>query len=96
MCCGSWGRKESDMTEQLNRTETVLAIFLFLFFFFLMWTVFKVFTELFKTLFLFHVLAFLAMRHVGSHAPAVGSLWEPAPPALEVLTTGPPGKSLCW
>ena len=20
-CCGSWGRKESDMTEQLNRTE---------------------------------------------------------------------------
>ena len=21
MCCSSWGRKESDMTEQLNRTE---------------------------------------------------------------------------
>ena len=21
VCCGSWGRKESDMTEQLNRTE---------------------------------------------------------------------------
>ena len=20
VCCGSWGRKESDMTEQLNRT----------------------------------------------------------------------------
>ena len=20
-CCGSWGRKESDMTEQLNQTE---------------------------------------------------------------------------
>ena len=20
-CCGSWGRKESDMTEQVNRTE---------------------------------------------------------------------------
>ena len=20
-CCGSWGRKESDTTEQLNRTE---------------------------------------------------------------------------
>ena len=21
VCCGSWGRKESDMTERLNRTE---------------------------------------------------------------------------
>ena len=21
VCCGSWDRKESDMTEQLNRTE---------------------------------------------------------------------------
>ena len=21
MCCGSWGHKESDMTERLNRTE---------------------------------------------------------------------------
>ena len=21
MCCDSWGRKESDMTEQLNQTE---------------------------------------------------------------------------
>ena len=21
VCCDSWGRKESDMTEQLNRTE---------------------------------------------------------------------------
>ena len=21
MCCNSWGRKESDMTERLNRTE---------------------------------------------------------------------------
>ena len=20
-CCGSWGRRESDMTEQLNQTE---------------------------------------------------------------------------
>ena len=24
-CCGSWGRKESDTTEQLNWTETVLG-----------------------------------------------------------------------
>ena len=23
-CCGSWGRKESDTTEQLNRTEHFL------------------------------------------------------------------------
>ena len=22
-CCGSWGHKESDMTEQLNRTESI-------------------------------------------------------------------------
>jgi hypothetical protein len=22
VCCDSWGRKESDMTERLNRTET--------------------------------------------------------------------------
>ena len=21
VCCGSWGRKDSDMTERLNRTE---------------------------------------------------------------------------
>ena len=24
-CCGSWGNKESDMTEQLNSTETVMS-----------------------------------------------------------------------
>ena len=24
MCCGSWGRRESDMTEQLNGTELYL------------------------------------------------------------------------
>ena len=23
-CCGSWGHKESDTTEQLNRTEDVI------------------------------------------------------------------------
>ena len=23
-CCGSWGRKESDMTEQLNLTDGLL------------------------------------------------------------------------
>ena len=35
-------------------------------FFFLMWTIFKVFTELVKILLLFYVLVFLATRHVGS------------------------------
>ena len=25
MCCDSWGRKESDMTERLNQTELNLA-----------------------------------------------------------------------
>ena len=25
-CCGSWGRKESDTTEQLNRTELEKAM----------------------------------------------------------------------
>ena len=54
-----------------------------IFFFFLMWTTSKVFNEFVTTLFLFHVLAFLAMRPVGSHAPPVGSLWEPAAPVLE-------------
>ena len=24
VCCSPWGRKESDMTEQLNRTDTML------------------------------------------------------------------------
>ena len=26
MCCGLWGRKESDMTEQLNSTELNLLL----------------------------------------------------------------------
>ena len=26
MCCNSWGRKESDMTEQLNRTNLVRTL----------------------------------------------------------------------
>ena len=25
MCCGSWGDKELDMTERLNRTELCLV-----------------------------------------------------------------------
>ena len=26
MCCDSWGRKESDTTEQLNRTKHLISI----------------------------------------------------------------------
>ena len=26
MCCSSWGRKESDMTEQLNWTDSLLKV----------------------------------------------------------------------
>jgi len=28
VCCDSWGRKESDMTERLNRTELNMALWL--------------------------------------------------------------------
>ena len=31
-CCGSWGRRESDMSEQLNWTERSKIILLFLFY----------------------------------------------------------------
>ena len=27
-CCSSWGRKESDMTEQLNNNSLSVAVFL--------------------------------------------------------------------
>ena len=63
-----------------------------------MWTIFKVFIEFVTILLLFYVLDFWpwGMWHVacGILAPTPG--FEPAPPALEgeVLTTGPPGKSL--
>ena len=29
-CCGSWGRKESDMTEQLNLTEYKLYNYIYI------------------------------------------------------------------
>ena len=50
---------------------------------------FKVFIELVTILLMFHVVGFLAERHVRSQ------LIESTPPALEseVLTTEPPGKS---
>ena len=31
MCCGSWGHKESDITEQLNYTELNPLLFFFFF-----------------------------------------------------------------
>ena len=56
-----------------------------------MWTIFKVFIEFVTVLLLFW---FFGREACGILAPRPGI--EPAPPALEgeVLTTGPPGKSL--
>ena len=62
-----------------------------------MWTIFKVFIEFVTILLLFYVFfGFLATRHMGSYLPDQGS--NPNPPTLEgeVLTTGPPGKSLYY
>ena len=61
---------------------------------FLIWTIFKVFIELFTTLLLFYVLFCFVFDHKTwdlSSPPGI----EPASPALEgkVLTTGLPGKS---
>ena len=75
ICLCGWKKTVKKYIKVLNSAGN--------FFFFLMWTTSKVFTEFVTTLFLFHVLAFLAMRPVGSHAPPVGSLWEPAAPVLE-------------
>ena len=60
-----------------------------------MWTIFKVFIEFVTILLLFFLcFVFLVWRHVGSFLPDQGL--NPHLPALEgeVLTTGPPGKSL--
>lgn len=59
-----------------------------------MWTIFKVFNEFVTVLFLFYVLFFYEHEACGILAPWPGI--KPAPPALEieVLITGPPGKSL--
>ena len=61
---------------------------------FLMWTIFKVFIEFVPILLLFLYFGFFGREACGILAPQPGI--EPAPPALEgeVLTTGPPGKSL--
>ena len=63
--------------------------------FFLMWTIFKVFIEFVTILLLFYVFVFVfGPKACGILAPWPGIL--STPPALEgeVLTTGPPGKSL--
>ena len=59
-----------------------------------MWTIFKVFIEFVTILLLFSVFWFFGCKACGILAPQPGI--EPALPALEgeVLTTGPPGKSL--
>ena len=76
-----------------------LFLFFILFYFFkdfflLMWTAFKVFIEFVTILFPFHVLVF-GRQACGYLVPQPGK--EPVPPALgsKVLTTGPPGMSLC-
>ena len=58
-----------------------------------MWTIFKVFIEFITIMLLFYVLAF-GPEACGILASRPGI--EPTPPALEgeVLTTGPPGRSL--
>ena len=64
-----------------------------IFFFFLMWIIFKVFTEFVTTLLLFHVLFWFDCEACGTLAPQPRI--KPVPPALEgkVLTTGLSGKS---
>ena len=58
-----------------------------------MWTIFKVFIEIVTILLLFYV-RFFGHKACGILAPQPGI--EPAPPALEgeILTAGPPGKSI--
>ena len=67
--------------------------FILLYFIFLMWTILKVFIEFVTILLRYYVLVFWP-RGMWDLSPRLGI--EPAPPALEgeVLTTGPPGKSL--
>ena len=62
--------------------------------FFLMWTIFKVFIEFFTVLLMFYVFGFFGHEAGGILAPQPGI--KPSPSAVEsnILTTGPPGKSL--
>lgn len=59
-----------------------------------MWTIFKVFIEFFTVLLMFYVFGFFDHEAGGILAPQPGI--KPSPSALEgnILTTGPPGKSL--
>ena len=59
-----------------------------------MWTIFKVFIEFFTILLMFYVFGFFGHEVGGILAPQPGI--KPSPSALEgnILTTGPPGKSL--
>ena len=59
-----------------------------------MWTIFKVFIKFVTILLLFYVFWFFGPEACGILAPRPGI--EPATPVLEgeVLTTGPPEKSL--
>ena len=60
-----------------------------------MWTIFKVFVEFVAILLLCSMPQFYGREACVIPAPRSGI--EPSPPALkgEVLTAGPPGKSLC-
>ena len=62
-----------------------------------MWTIFKLFIEFVTILLLFHVLVFWPQGMWDSQLLDQGSNLDPTP-ALEgeVLTTGPPGKSLSF
>ena len=61
VCCGSWGHKESDMTERLNWTE-LSSYLLFKVFFYV--NHLSLFIESVTILLLFYVSVFLAMRQV--------------------------------
>ena len=60
-----------------------------------MWTIFKTFIEFVTKLLLFHVLAFLPKRRVGSYSPTRDETCTPASEG-KVLTTGPAGKLRQW
>ena len=92
-CHGSWGRKESDMTEGLNWTElkrhsdsetTIKKCHRN----FTRWWLIPA-----SLLFPFFFLFFLSFGHTTWHAELPQPGIEPMPTAVEVLTTGPLGKS---
>ena len=74
-----------------------LSHLLLFFFSFLMWTIFKAFTEFVTVLLLFYVLVFGPQGMWDPRSPTRARDWTRTP-ALEgtVLTTGPPDKSLLF